>query len=180
MYQPNSVSQGLITSHLQISKHSITVPRLELISTYMRANLVQNGKPVLEIQNVRSVTGWTDNTVVLYWLKRKGSCKELVGNRVNKIREKKFINWYYVTSKENTAEIGSKRSLIVNISRVWWEGPPRLPDKTKWPDQPFITSTTGSDKESKCIKELVTSAIQSNQKSEYNYLLSKYDLHKTF
>ena len=70
--------------------------------------------------------------------------------------------------------------MIVNISRIWWEGPSWLPDKTKWPDQPFITSTTGSDKESKCIKELVTTAIQSNQKSEYNYLLSKYDLHKTF
>ena len=76
----------------------------------MRANLVQNVKPVLESQNVRSVTGWTDITVVLYWLKKKGSCKELVGNRVNKIREKEFINWYYVTSKENPAEIGSKGS----------------------------------------------------------------------
>ena len=118
----------------------------------MRAKLVQNVKPVFKSQNVRSVTGWTDSTVVLYWLKRKGRCKELVGNSVNKIREKKFVNWYYVTSKENTAEIGTKGSLIVNISRVWWEGPSWLPDKTRWPDQPFITSTTGSDKESKCTK----------------------------
>ena len=69
--------------------------------------------------------------------------------------------------------------MTVNISQVWWEGPSWLPNKTKWPDQPFITSTTDSEKETKCIKELVTTAFQSNQKSEYNYLLSKYELHKT-
>ena len=54
-----------------------------------------------------------------------------------------------------------------------------MPDKTKWPDQLFITSTAETEKETKCIKELVTTAIQNNQKSEYNYLLSKYELHKT-
>ena len=53
-----------------------------------------------------------------------------------------------------------------------------MPDKTKWPDQPFITSTIESEKETKCIKELVTTVIESNQKSEYNYLLSKHELHK--
>ena len=86
---------------------------------------------------------------------------------------------YYVPTKENTADIGSRGSLIVNISRVWWEGPSWLQDKTKWPDQPFITSTTEPEKETKCIKELVTTAIQSNQKSEYDYLLAKYELHNT-
>ena len=35
VYQSNSVSQGLVTSKSQISKHNITIPRLELISTHM-------------------------------------------------------------------------------------------------------------------------------------------------
>ena len=52
------------------------------------------------------------------------------------------------------------------ISRVWWEDCSWLPDKTKWPDQTFITSTTESGKVTKRLKELVTTAIQSNQKSE--------------
>ena len=60
VYQSNSVSQGLVTSKSQISKHNITIPRLELISTHMWANLVQNVKSALESQNVKSVTGWTD------------------------------------------------------------------------------------------------------------------------
>ena len=44
VYQPSSVSQDLVTGKSRISKHNITVPRLELISTYMGANLVQNVK----------------------------------------------------------------------------------------------------------------------------------------
>ena len=57
VYQPNSVSQDLVTSKSRISKHYITVSRLKLISTHMGANLVQNVKSALESQNVRSVTG---------------------------------------------------------------------------------------------------------------------------
>ena len=49
----------------------------------MGANLAQNVKSALESQNV------------------KLNYKQFVGNRVNKIREKEFINWYYVPNKEN-------------------------------------------------------------------------------
>ena len=53
-----------------------------------------------------------------------------------------------------------------------------MPDKTKWPDQAFVTSSTESEKETKCIKELATKSIQYNEISEYFYLLSKYKFHK--
>ena len=61
---------------------------------------------------------------------------------------------------QDPADIGSRGSLIGNISRVWWEGPSWLPDNTKWPHQPFITSTTEYEKETKCIKELLTTAVK--------------------
>ena len=70
----------------------------------MGTNLVQNVKLTLESQNVRSVTGWADSTVVPYWLNGKGNYKHFVGNTVNKIIEKEFINWYYVPTKENLPE----------------------------------------------------------------------------
>ena len=38
VHQSNSVNQRLVTSKLQISKHNITISRLELISTHMRPN----------------------------------------------------------------------------------------------------------------------------------------------
>ena len=91
-----------------------------------------------------------------------------------------FINWCYVPTKNNPEDIGSRGSLIVNILRVCWRGPSWLQDKTKWSNYPFITSTNEPEKDTKCIKELLTTAIQSNKISEYHYLLSKCELHKTF
>ena len=62
----------------------------------MGANLLQNVKSALESQKVKLVTGSTDSTAVLYWLNEKGNYKQFVGNRVNEVREKEFINWYHV------------------------------------------------------------------------------------
>ena len=179
VYQPNLVSQFLVTKKSRISNHNITIPRPELVSTSMGANLVQNGKAALESQNMRSVSGCTGSTVVLYWLNKKGNCKQfVVRNIVKKIR-KRHLPIGIMFPLKKPADIGSRGSLIVYISRVWWEDHSWLPDKTKWPDQTFITSTTASEKETKHVKELVTKTIQSNQKSECNYLISKHDLHKT-
>ena len=81
----------------------------------MGANLVENVKSALESQKVRSVTGWTDSSVVLCWLNKKGYCKTFVGDRVNKIRKKEFVNWCYAPIKENPAHRVSRGSMIVNI-----------------------------------------------------------------
>ena len=42
-------------------QYNITIPRLEVISTHMGANLVQNVKSALDSENVRS--GWTNSTL---------------------------------------------------------------------------------------------------------------------
>ena len=64
--QPSVISQGLVASNSRISKRDLTIPRLELVFTYMACNLISNVKSALKNQNARSVTGWTDNTVVIY------------------------------------------------------------------------------------------------------------------
>ena len=52
-----------------------------------------NVKSALKNQNVISVTGWTDTTVVLYWLNRQKSYNQFARDRVNKILETDDINW---------------------------------------------------------------------------------------
>ena len=84
IYQPNKISQGLITSKSRLAKRNLTIPRLEL---KMSANLSQNIKNALNNQNVRNFYAWSDSTVVLHWLKDKRECKVFVSNRVAKIRE---------------------------------------------------------------------------------------------
>ena len=175
--QPNSINQGLVTSKSRISKKNLTIPRLELVSAHMSANLVTNVKLAIQNQNVKSVTGWTDSTVVLYWLNQKGNYKQFVGNRVDKIREKDFIKWYYVPTKENPADLGSRGCLLSNIPEVWWKGPAWLTEPENWPDQPYISPTIESEKESKLIKEVL--ATTTEKTDDYHMTLSKHQLHKT-
>ena len=110
MNQPSAISQGLVASKSRISKRDLTIPRLELVSTHMACNLISNVKSALKNQNVRSVTGWTDSTVVLCWLNRQGSYNQFVRNRVNKILERDDINWQYVPTRDNPADLGSRGS----------------------------------------------------------------------
>ena len=44
IYQPNKISQGLITSKTRLAKRNLTIPRLELIAAQMSANVSQNIK----------------------------------------------------------------------------------------------------------------------------------------
>ena len=46
----------------------MTISRLELIAAHMATNLAANIREALPSQNIRSVTCWTDSTVVLQWL----------------------------------------------------------------------------------------------------------------
>ena len=76
-------------------------------------------KSALKNQNVRSVTGWIDITVVLYCLNEQGSYNQFVRNRVNKILERDDINWQYVPTRDNPADLGSRRSLLTKIPEIW-------------------------------------------------------------
>ena len=105
--QPSVVNQGLIASKSRLSKKDVTIPRLELIATHMAAKLATNTKEALKHFNIRSVTGWTDSIVVLYWLRDQGNYKVFVENRVKKILSHDFIEWKYVPTKQNPADIGS-------------------------------------------------------------------------
>ena len=68
MKQLQAISHGLVASKSRICKRDLTILRLDLVSTHTECNLISNVKSALKNQNVRSVMGWTDSTVVLYWL----------------------------------------------------------------------------------------------------------------
>ena len=107
-YQPNEVSQSLITSKSRLAKKKISRLRLELIAAHMSSNLARNLKCSLSKFNIREVYAWSDSTVTLHWLKDNGEYKELVYDRVVKIKEKGFINWKYFPTKQNPVDLGSR------------------------------------------------------------------------
>ena len=61
--QASGVSQDLLTAESRLAKKGSTIPRLELVSTHMIANLAENTKKALEGQPVKSVTGWLHSTM---------------------------------------------------------------------------------------------------------------------
>ena len=90
-YQPTGVSQGLVTAKSRLAKKGLTIPRLELMSGHMAANLVDNVKEALQGFPVESVYCWLDSSVAVHWIKRGGDYEQFVSNRVRKIQEKKYI-----------------------------------------------------------------------------------------
>ena len=119
VYQPSNVNQGLIASKSRLYKRDMTIPKLELIAAHMATNLAVNIKEALPSQNIRSVTCSTDSNVILQWLKDKRRYKVFVANRVSKILEHKFIAWNYVPTKQNPADIGSRRSPVRKSPEIW-------------------------------------------------------------
>ena len=90
--------------------------------------------------------------------------KRFIGKRVDKIREKDFIKWYYVPTKQNPAQIGSKENLISSIPNFWLKGPAWLSDIKKWEDQPRIEAIVESESEAKLIKEILVTNTANNQR----------------
>ena len=142
----------------------------------MASNLIENVKVALKHCNIRSITGWTDNTVILHWLNRQGLYKQFVANRVTKILEKEYIKWYYVPTKQNPADIGSRGSLLSKIPDIWWKGPSWIAENSKWPDQPILSESKASEKEAKIILKILATTVK--LKDLFDLLLDKYELHK--
>ena len=176
VHQPSVTKQGLGVSKSRISKKNLTIPRLELASAHMTLNLIENVKTALKRCNIRSITGWTDITLILHWLNRQGLCKQFVANRVTKILEKEYIKWYYVPTKQNPTDIGNKGSLLSNIPDIWWKGPSWIAENSKYPDQPMLSFSKESEKEAKTIKNLLATTVK--QKYLFDFLLDKYELQK--
>ena len=111
VHQASGVTQGLLAAKSRLAKKGLTIPRLELVSAHMAANLAENVKNALQGQPVRSVHGWLDSAVALHWIRGEGSAyKQFVANRVNKIRDKEYIQWRHVGTDQNPADVGRQIS----------------------------------------------------------------------
>ena len=72
---------------------------------------------------------------------------------VNKILERDDINWQYVPTRDNPADLGSRGSLLTKIPEIWWKGHPWLQVKENCPEQADTKPSVESEKEGKISKE---------------------------
>ena len=98
------------------------IPRLELVAAHMGANLVSNVEKA-SITVIWSKTHcWSDSTAALHWINGSGDYRQFVSNRVAKIRGHDRVQWHYVPTKENPADIGSRGGSTVN-DKLWTNSP---------------------------------------------------------
>jgi hypothetical protein len=72
VHQAEGVTTSLIAAKSRLAKKNLTVPRLELVSAHMSANLVTNAKNALIELPTPEIFGWLDSTVALHWLLGNG------------------------------------------------------------------------------------------------------------
>jgi hypothetical protein len=81
----------MLASKSRISKQNTTIPRLELVSGQMTANMVKNLWRALEHWPIVSTTVWMGSMVALYWITKPGKqWRVFVANRAQKIAKRKF------------------------------------------------------------------------------------------
>ena len=158
VYQESGIHQGLLAAKARLAKKGLTMPRLELISAHMAANLVDNVRSALEGYVVRSVYGWTDSTVVLHWIAGQGSYKQFVSNRVAQINAKDYVKWRYVGTEQNPADVGSRGTLSRERLEIWLKGPNWLTEPEMWPAVVQTKPSKETEAEAKLVKEVFVGA----------------------
>ena len=162
-----------------ISKRNTSIPRLELVSGHMAANLVKNLRQALHSWPIQSITVWMDSMVALYWICNPGKqWKVFVANRVNKIAqitEQTGIQWRHCPTDKNIADLGSRGATIDKLEREeWFTGPEWLLHEERWPEQPNLKSNTTTDAEHKPVKESVMYKQKTaDNPDEWEQLLAK-------
>lgn len=167
--QPSGNTQRLVVAKSRLAKQGLTIPRLELIAAHMATNLLINVRNALDNVPSPKVFGWLDSTVALHWIKGNGQYKQFVTHRVAKIQLHKEIEWRYVPTDENPADLASRGAPVK--SALWQQGPAWLQDKSKWPINPVTRSSPASEMEAKVIREVLNQAQTKPEPDEFDELL---------
>ena len=117
----------------------LTIPRLELLSAVLLANLIMIVSNALSsVIQVDTIMCFTDSKVSLNWIKGLGKeWKPFVQNRANEIRRLvPAQHWKHCSGKDNLADLPSRGVAPTDLVRnsLWQHGPSWLVDPTSDPD----------------------------------------------
>ena len=113
--QQSGVTQRLVAGKGRLAKQGLTIPRLELVSAHMATNLVTNVSNALQGLPKPKVFGWLDSSVALHWIRGNGQYKQFVANRVAKIQLHPEIEWRYVPTQDNPADLASRGGQLLRL-----------------------------------------------------------------
>ena len=113
----------------------ISIPRLELLAALIGTMCMTYIEKELKLPVIQK-TVWLDSQCVLGWIENKKSLATFVDNRIKEIKRNKDINFSYISTKENPADIGSRgmSTKQLQVNQLWWNGPEwLLKPNIEWP-----------------------------------------------
>eukprot|EP00117_Sycon_ciliatum_P031101 scpid25928/ scgid24391/ len=133
----SSPSVHLIYSKSRISPiKAMTTPRLELLAALIGTRMVKFLKNQLPFP-LTEVHLWSDSQCVLGWIEGRNKIRPtFVENHLREIRQDSTIQFRYVRTRENPADLPSRGTTTGNIedNQLWWNGPDWLSSSTaSWP-----------------------------------------------
>ncbi|CAG2192995.1 unnamed protein product [Mytilus edulis] len=118
-----------------VPNKKITLPRLELLAVVIGVRCIDFVKKQLKLPICETIL-WTDSQCVLHWIGSKKPLATFVDNRIKEIRQQQDIQFQYVYTKENPADIASRGTTVslLKENSQWWHGPSWLTKhRTEWP-----------------------------------------------
>ena len=179
--QSSEVYVQLLTAKSRVSKPGLTVPRLELVAAQMLAKMLKQVQKALEGVTVSEIHAWSDSKTVLCWLNNKSEWKQFVRLRVDQILQESNIEWHYVNTKDNPADIASRGMHIQQLAsnELWWQGPPWINDQQSWPSLPELEKTEESETEKRNVNTTALISEKTQEGLEAIIDLQRYNsLHK--
>ena len=122
-----------------------TRPRIEPGSPDPESNALTT-RPVRS-PNVNEKHVWIDYQCVLSWLHSHRPLGTFVENRIKELMEDREINFHYISTTENPADIASRGASVRELqhNRLWWHGPDwMVKTRAAWP----VSKCEDSDKQS--------------------------------
>lgn len=113
---------------------SMSIPRLELMAVLIGVRCIDFVRKQISIP-ITAVYLFTDSQCTLKWITSSKKLSVFVTNRVREINAHKDIEFHYVSTKNNPADLASRGVTLDRLvnSRLWWHGPEWLiGDKRKW------------------------------------------------